>query len=313
MTDLAAAAAQELRGLLGPGQVLTEEPMAAHCSFRTGGPADLFLQVRTEEELRGTLRFLREAELPVFLLGRGTNLLVSDAGYRGAVVTMTSASQRTPFTGISVFPEEGILRAGAGASLRDIAMAAKESALAGMEFAAGIPGTLGGAILMNAGAYGGEMKQVVRSVRLMTREGQILEKSGEEMQFGYRTSLLKAEPMVVLSADLVLQEGDKAEIAEKIADLGRQRADKQPLEYPSAGSTFKRPEGLFAGKLIMDAGLRGFSVGDAQVSEKHCGFVINRGNASSSEIYRLIEEIRRVVLEASGVNLEREVILLGEF
>ena len=289
MTDLAAAAAQELRGLLGPGQVLTEEPMAAHCSFRTGGPADLFLQVRTEEELRGTLRFLREAELPVFLLGRGTNLLVSDAGYRGAVVTMTSASQRTPFTGISVFPEEGILRAGAGASLRDIAMAAKESALAGMEFAAGIPGTLGGAILMNAGAYGGEMKQVVESVTLLDPSDMSVRIiPGDGMSFGYRTSRLKTSGEIALFAGIRLLPGDREEIGALMKDLAERRREKQPLNYPSAGST-------------------------AQVSEKHCGFVINRGRATSGEILQLIEEVQRRVYEHSGVMLEREVICLGRF
>jgi UDP-N-acetylmuramate dehydrogenase len=205
------------------------------------------------------------------------------------------------------------LRAGAGASLLKIAMAARDASLAGFEFAAGLPGSLGGAVMMNAGAYGGEMKDVVKSVRIFYPGFEIREFSAEEMEFGYRTSRLKRERGIVLGVEMEFEPGDRQEITDRIRELAQKRMDKQPLEYPSAGSTFKRPEGYFAGKLIQDAGLMGFSVGDAQVSEKHAGFVINRGNASAAQIRQLIEEVQRIVLEDSGVQLEREVIFLGEF
>jgi UDP-N-acetylmuramate dehydrogenase len=192
-------------------------------------------------------------------------------------------------------------------------MAARDAGLAGFEFAAGIPGSLGGAIMMNAGAYGGEMKQVVRTVDVLYPGKGIKTYSGEEMEFGYRTSRLKREDGIVLAAAIELGPGDKQAITDRITELAQQRKDKQPLEFASAGSTFKRPEGYFAGKLIQDAGLKGFRVGDAQVSEKHAGFVINRGNASAAQIRKLIEEVQRIVLEDAGVQLEREVIFLGEF
>ena len=312
MTGSVRGAAELLRSFLEAGDLLLNEPMAEHCSFRTGGPADLFIRLRTEEELRETLLCLKRESVPVFLLGRGTNLLVGDGGFRGAVVTMAERGD-APLSQVSVDEEHERMTVGGGAALRTAASAARDSSLTGLEFAAGIPGSLGGAVMMNAGAYGGEMRHVVRKVRMMTFDGQIVTKSGGEMEFGYRTSCLKKEPAIVLSAELELQRGDREKISEKIADLGRQRAEKQPLEYPSAGSTFKRPEGLFAGKLIMDAGLRGLRVGDAQVSEKHCGFIINRGGATSAHIRALIEEVQRIVLEQSGVLLEKEVIFLGEF
>ena len=321
MTGIKMAAA-ELRAILGEGRVTENEPLAAHCSFRTGGPADLFVRAGTAGELQKVLRCLNEAGIPVFLLGKGTNILAGDGGYRGAVVTLSGETREAgepegdlpdTLASVSVDRERRIIRAGGGAALRDAALAARDSSLAGLEFAAGIPGSIGGAVMMNAGAYGGEMKQVVRRVRLMTYEGEIEEKSGEEMAFGYRTSILKTAPAVVLDAQMELTEGSREEIAEQIARLGRERAQKQPLEFASAGSTFKRPEGYFAGKLIMDAGLKGYRIGDAQVSEKHAGCLINRGNATSAQVRALIDEVTRIVLEKSGVALEREVIYLGEF
>ena len=302
----------ELIKIAAPERVFRDELLSGHCSFRVGGPADLFIQVCTEEELEKTMDLLGESETDVFLLGRGTNLLIGDGGYRGAVVTMCApAGTESPLGEVSI---DGCrLRAGAGASLLKIAMAARDAGLAGFEFAAGIPGSLGGAVTMNAGAYGGEMKNVVRSVRILhTGEG-IREYSAQEMQFGYRTSILKQRDGIVLSADIELEPGDRQAVTDRIAELAQKRKEKQPLEYASAGSTFKRPEGYFAGKLIQDAGLRGLRVGDAQVSEKHAGFVINRGNASAAQIRQLIEEVQRAVLEDSGVQLEREVIFLGEF
>ena len=303
----------ELQHIVSPERVLQAEPLAAHCSFRTGGPADLFIRVSTEEELEKTLKLLGESGTEVFLLGRGTNLLIGDGGYRGAVVTMCApAGSESDLDTVEI--SGCTLRAGAGASLQKIAMAARDAGLAGFEFAAGIPGSLGGAVMMNAGAYGGEMKNVVKSVRILdaaTGVKQVF--AGDEMEFGYRTSRLKRQSGIVMSARIELEEGDRQAITDKITELALKRSEKQPLESASAGSTFKRPEGYFAGKLIQDAGLRGMSIGDAQVSEKHAGFVINRGGASAAQIRRLIEEVQRIVLENSGILLEREVIFLGEF
>ena len=333
---------KELRNITAPERVMEAESLAGHCSFRTGGPADLFIQVHTAPELEQTMKLLAESGTEVFLLGRGTNLLIGDGGFRGAVVTMCApAGTETELCGVRV--DGNTLTAGAGASLLKIAMAAKDASLAGFEFAAGIPGSLGGAVVMNAGAYGGEMKDVVRSVRIFypgtgvceadgsemgfgyrtsrlrqeagseSGSAGIREYAGSEMEFGYRTSRLKHEGGIVLSAQIGLAPGDKQAVTDRIAELAQKRKDKQPLEFASAGSTFKRPEGYFAGKLIEDAGLKGFRVGDAQVSEKHAGFVINRGGASAAQIRSLIEEVQRRVLENAGVQLEREVIFLGEF
>ena len=302
----------ELVKIAAPERVFRDELLSGHCSFRAGGPADLFIQVCTEEELVKTLELLEASGVEVFLLGRGTNLLIGDRGFRGAVVTMC-APAGTESSLCDVTIDGCRLRAGAGASLLKIAMAARDASLAGFEFAAGIPGSLGGAVMMNAGAYDGEMKDVVKSVRIFYPGSGIRELSGEEMEFGYRTSRLKRESGIVLGAEMELEPGDRQKITDRITELAQKRMDKQPLEYASAGSTFKRPEGYFAGKLIQDAGLMGFSIGDAQVSEKHAGFVINRGNASAAQIRQLIEEVQRIVLEDSGVQLEREVIFLGEF
>ena len=302
----------QLQKIAAPGRVREKEILAGHSSFRTGGPADLFIEVCDREELMKVMDLLAQSQTEVFLLGRGTNLLIGDGGYRGAVVTMCApAGTETALNRVEV--DGTMLRAGAGASLLKIAMAARDAGLAGFEFAAGIPGSLGGAVMMNAGAYGGEMKQVVRSVDVLYPGKEVRTYSGDEMEFGYRTSRLKREDGIVLAAAIELAPGDKQAITDRITELAQQRKDKQPLEFASAGSTFKRPEGYFAGKLIQDAGLKGFRVGDAQVSEKHAGFVINRGNASAAQIRKLIEEVQRIVLEDAGVQLEREVIFLGEF
>ena len=303
---------RELRNVTAPERVRENEILAGHCSFRTGGPADLYIQVETERELEETIGLLKQSGTDVFLLGRGTNLLIGDGGYRGAVVTMCApAGAETDLSGVRA--EDCSLRAGAGATLLKIATKAKEEGLAGFEFAAGIPGSLGGAVVMNAGAYDGEMRGVVRSVRIYYPDNGVREFDGSEMAFGYRTSRLKKERGFVLSALIGLQRGDPQEISRRITELAMKRKEKQPLEFASAGSTFKRPEGAFAGRLIEDAGLKGFSVGDAQVSEKHAGFVINRGGASAAQIRQLIEEVQRRVAENSGIRLEREVIYLGEF
>ena len=302
----------ELYNSTSPDRVRQNEILAQHCSFRTGGPADLFIQVVSADELAETIDILAAYGCETFLLGRGTNLLIGDRGFRGAVVTMCPpAGGESELSGVRA--EGCLLTAGAGASLNKMAITARDAGLAGFEFAAGIPGSLGGAVIMNAGAYGGEMKDVVRSVDVLYPGTGIRRLSAQELEFGYRTSRVKHEHAIVLGAELELTPGDIDGIGSRIAELARQRREKQPLEYASAGSTFKRPEGYFAGKLIQDAGLKGYRVGEAQVSEKHAGFVINRGGASAAQIRQLIEDVQRIVFENSGVKLEREVIFLGEF
>ena len=319
---------EELENITGKGQVLAEEPLSRHCSFRTGGPADLMIRVGTAGQLQAVLSLLEEEGTDHVLLGRGTNLLIGDRGYRGAVITMTDQSSRPaadvtgtdpvqsqgggPLCRISV--EGNIVTAGAGATLQAIALTAARAGLSGLEFAAGIPGSLGGGIVMNAGAYGGEMKQVIRNVTILEK-GCIRTLPAGEMEFGYRTSYMKKTDGAVLSAVMELTPADPETVLSGIRDLALKRREKQPLEYASAGSTFKRPQGpgLFAGRLIQDAGLRGYACGDAQVSEKHCGFVINRGGATAAQIRRVIEDVRTRVFENSGILLEREVIYLGDF
>lgn len=305
---------QELEQILGTDRILQNEPMSKHCSFRTGGPADLFLRPGTQEQLTQTLSLLKKSGVPVFLLGRGTNILAGDGGYRGAIVTLTPdpAAVREDLFG-QVRAEGNLLTAGAGATLQKVALTARDHGLAGFEFAAGIPGSVGGGVVMNAGAYGGELKDSIRTATLVMEDGSVRDFDAAQLEMGYRTSILKRIHAVVTGAVFELQPGDSGEISARITELARKRSEKQPLEYPSAGSTFKRPEGYFAGKLIQDAGLRGYSVGEAQVSEKHCGFVINRGGATSAQIRELIEKVQQRVYENSGVRLEREVIFLGEF
>ncbi len=292
--------------LLGKDRVLVDEPMKRHTTFRIGGPADFFLLPSTVDEVRGILEICREEELPYFILGNGSNLLVSDKGYRGVIIQLYRN-----FSNISVEGNE--ICASSGALLSQIAAAARNASLTGFEFAGGIPGTLGGAVFMNAGAYGGELKDVLKEAVVMTEQGEILTLPVEKLDMGYRTSRIKKAGYLVLEARLVLEQGDMDKIRDITKDLTEKRVSKQPLEYPSAGSTFKRPEGYFAGKLIMDAGLRGYRVGDAQVSEKHCGFVINKGNATAADVLTLIENVREKVQEQFGVTLEPEVKFLGEF
>ncbi len=297
---------EKLESILPKEQILTQEPMSRHTTFRVGGPAEYFLTANTAEQLRSVLACLREEGMPYFLLGNGSNLLVGDRGYRGAVVRLGGI-----FETIDI--QDETIRAGAGASLAMTARRAMESGLCGMEFASGIPGTLGGAVRMNAGAYGGEMSMLVVSADVMDEKGAVRTLSREEMLFGYRTSVIKNSPYTVLGAKLVLERDKREEIAARMQRLARQRREKQPLEFASAGSTFKRPEGNFAGKLIMDAGLGGYSLGGAQVSEKHCGFIVNTGNATAADIAGLIREVAEKVQEKFGIILEPEVIFLGDF
>ena len=287
-------------------RVLEQEPMARHTTFRIGGPADYFVELESIDEVKAGVRICQEENLPWFVLGRGSNLLVSDQGYRGVILSIYKGFQKVEIDG-------EILTVQAGTLLTTLSGKALDASLAGMEFASGIPGTVGGAVVMNAGAYGGEMKDIVRQVTVLDQEGIVRTLTGEEMQFGYRTSLAKKKGYIVLETVLELQHGQKEEIRERMQGLKAKRIAKQPLEYPSAGSTFKRPEGYFAGKLIMDAGLRGAHVGDAQVSEKHCGFVVNTGHATAADVRELMRQIQEKVQEQFGVRLEPEVRFLGEF
>lgn len=297
---------QQFYELLGEEKVLIEEPMSRHTTFRIGGPADYFLIPETVHEIREILKICREENLPYFILGNGSNLLVSDKGYRGVIIQLYRNISRVSVEGTCI-------RAQAGALLSAIAAAAKNASLTGFEFAGGIPGTLGGAVVMNAGAYGGEMKDVLSEVTVLDKNGEILTLSSGELKMGYRTSIVKSAEYLVLEASISLKEGNQEEIRDRMKELTEQRTSKQPLEYPSAGSTFKRPEGYFAGKLIMDCGLRGYCVGGAQVSEKHCGFVINTGNATAEDVRILMKNVFDMVYEKFGVILEPEVKFLGEF
>lgn len=287
-------------------RILFHEPMSKHTTFRVGGEAKCLIMVRQEEELVKLVPYLNRIGEAYFILGNGSNLLVGDKGYRGVVLKFDGPMEEVCIEGTS-------LRAKAGASLSKAAAAARNSGLSGMEFAAGIPGSIGGGVVMNAGAYGGEMKQIVALVRGLDREGQILTLDNDAMEFGYRTSAIKNKPIVVLDVTLQLAKGNPEEIGARMEELARLRRSKQPIEYPSAGSTFKRPEGYYAGKLIMEAGMRGYSIGGAQVSDKHCGFVVNTGKATAADIRGVIEEVQKRVKEKFHVSLEPEIIFLGDF
>lgn len=278
------------------------EPMSAHTTFRVGGPAEVF--VTASEGAVGLIRsYCDKMEVPLFLIGHGSNLLVPDEGLKGVVLTLEAGDPFAEVTGDRLI-------ASAGALLGSIAGLALSTGLGGLEFAAGIPGTVGGGVVMNAGAYGGELKDILTSARVLTRDGEIRSVSPEGLSLSYRHSSVEKNGWFVLSAEFLLHSDDTVAIRERMDDFTKRRREKQPLEFPSAGSTFKRPEGYFAGKLIEDAGLRGFSIGDAAVSEKHCGFVINRGNATASDILALIREVQKRVYESSGVKLEPEVKIL---
>ncbi|SHN65643.1 UDP-N-acetylmuramate dehydrogenase [Butyrivibrio hungatei DSM 14810] len=297
---------EAMRQIVSADNLLINEPMSRHTTFRTGGPACLFLRPENQDQLKKVMDFVRRLGTDYFVLGNGSNLLVSDEGYDGVIISLSKFNKVELKGSNQIYVEAGAMNSG-------IASFARDNALTGFEFAAGIPGTIGGAMIMNAGAYGGEMAQVVTEVTVLSPEGEIMVLDNSTMEFGYRTSAIKNKGFIVLSVLLTLKRGKEEEITAQMKELAEKRRDKQPLEYPSAGSTFKRPEGYFAGKLIEDAGLRGFSVGDAQVSEKHCGFVVNKGSATSTDIYNLIKEVQKVVYEKANVRLEPEVIILGKF
>lgn len=280
--------------------------MHKHTTFRVGGPAEVFVTVENSKQLEKIIKYLNLVERPYFILGNGSNLLVGDKGYRGVIIRLGG-----DFNHLTV--EGTLLTAGASVLLSAAARAAMENGLTGMEFASGIPGSVGGGVKMNAGAYDGEMRNIVESVQVMYKDGSILDLDNETMEFGYRNSVIKNRPYVVLQVSMRLQEGDREAILARMNELTARRKEKQPLEYASAGSTFKRPEGHFAGKLIMDSGMRGARIGGARVSEKHCGFVINDGTAVAADIAELIQEVIETVKEKFGVTLEPEVIFLGDF
>ena len=295
----------KLTSVIAKERVYVDEPMSRHTTFRVGGPADFFVTPKAKEEVRDVIRICKEAGMPYYIIGNGSNLLVSDAGYRGVIVQIYKEMNEVKVEG-------DLVKAQAGALLSGIAAKALGAELSDFEFASGIPGTIGGACVMNAGAYGGEMKDVLESVTVLTGEGKIIELGRNELELGYRTSVIAKKGYIVLGAVLKLERGDGEKIKTYMDELKEKRVTKQPLEYPSAGSTFKRPEGYFAGKLIEDAGLRGFQVGGAQVSEKHCGFVINRDHATAADIMELMRQVQIRVKENSGVDLEPEVKRLGD-
>lgn len=295
----------ELERIAGPEHIFFDEPLKKHTSFRIGGPADCFVTVSDAGQLDALIRHCMEQDIPYFVMGNGTNLLAADAGFSGAVFQLQKAFQETVFSGNTVKAKAGIL-------LSSLSRQAADRGLAGLEFASGIPGTLGGAVVMNAGAYGGEIRDVLKRAEVLEPGRGIRMLEAEECKLGYRTSIFKGSDLIVLGAELELAPGEKDKIESEMERLKAERTAKQPLDIPSAGSAFKRPEGYFAGKLIMDAGLRGFSVGDAAVSEKHCGFIVNRGAATALDVKTLIDEIIRRVKEASGVTLEPEIRFLGE-
>ena len=299
-------AAERLKQAVGAGIFLTDEPMSRHTTFRTGGPADIYIEPSGVEELKQVLDICREENVAYTIIGNGSNLLVGDGGYRGVLISFGK-----PFAQVTI--EGAQVRTGAGALLSAVAKQVLNASLTGFEFAAGIPGTIGGAVVMNAGAYGGELCQVLREATVLTPEGEVKTLPAEELELGYRTSCVQKNGYIVLEAVLQLQPGNADDIRAVMDALASKRREKQPVEYPSAGSTFKRPEGHFAGRLIQDAGLRGFRVGGAQVSEKHCGFVINRDHATSADILSLCRQVQEKVKAQFGVELELEVKLLGEF
>ena len=296
--------AWRLRSIVGEENVLVDEPMSEHTTFKVGGPADLYVIPDDYDEVREVISAVREAGEKYFLLGRGSDLLVSDEGYRGVIIAIAYG-----LMGVAVEGDEMCCQA--GVNLREASEMACELGLSGLEFACGIPGSVGGACYMNAGAYDGCMADVLKEVRVLTAEGDVCDLGVDELDLGYRHSRIADEGMVVLSATFDLTRADGEKIREKMDDLTRRREEKQPLELPSAGSTFKRPEGHFAGKLISDAGLQGYQVGGAAVSKKHAGFVVNVGGATATDVHAVIEHVQAEVERQFGVRLEPEVRFLG--
>lgn len=287
------------------GDFFKNEPMKKYTSFRVGGPAELLIRPKDEESLIKILKTIKENNYKFYILGNGTNIIVKDGGFDGIIILLKDRLKDICVDGLRI-------RAGAGASLKSLSNRAMENSLTGLEFAHGIPGSVGGAMVMNAGAYDGEMKNIVESVRVLDADGNIREYSNRQMNFSYRNSIVLEENLIVLSATFILEKGDKKAIKDKYEEFDRRRTEKQPLNLPSAGSTFKRPKGYFAGKLIDDSGLRGFRHKGAGISDKHCGFVVNYDNASAKDILETIEIVQKIVYDNFSVHLEREVKIIGQ-
>lgn len=302
--------------------LMQDEPMKKHTTFRIGGPADYYAEP-DKSQISKLIEIAKACDMPVAVIGNGSNLLVGDKGIRGLVIGIgkglsaievtEAVAQQSTAQDLTAQGNGRIITAGAGAILAAVAAKAAEASLSGLEFASGIPGSVGGAVVMNAGAYGGEIKDVLIDATVLTAEGELKTVTRDELDLSYRHSIVPEKGYIVLSARFRLTSKPQDEIKSYMAELRAKRVEKQPLEYPSAGSTFKRPEGYFAGKLIMDAGLRGYSVGDAQVSQKHCGFVVNKGEATAADVLTLIKDVQETVLKQFGVKLEPEVKMIGEF
>ncbi len=297
--------AQVLLKQIPQSMIKIDEPMKNHTSFKIGGPADLYVAPSTTDQLLYTIQVCKQYQMPYFILGNGSNLLVRDGGYRGVMIHLFKNMKTVTINNEEVY-------ASAGALLVKVANMCLDAHLTGFEFAHGIPGTIGGAVYMNAGAYGGEMKQVLVSADVIQGEGNLITLTNEQLELGYRTSKIQTSDMIIVGARLALKKGDPKVIEEKMKDFSAQRRSKQPLTLPSAGSTFKRPPGCFAGKLIMDAQLRGFRIGDAAVSEKHCGFIVNLGEATAKQVIQLIGHIQATVKEQFGKDLQPELRIIGE-
>lgn len=294
----------DLITIAGKENITVNEPMSKHTTFRIGGNADVFVTPQSEEDIADILEYVNENNIPYYIIGNGSNILVKDKGFRGVIIQLYKNFS-------NIYVEGNVIRAQAGALLSAVSRTAMENSLKGMECLSGIPGTIGGAVCMNAGAYGGEIKDIVTKVRVI-RNGKIETIDNASAEFCYRGSRIMRENMTVIEAEICLEEGNKEEILSRMKELMNQRNSKQPVELPSAGSTFKRPEGYFAAKLIDDSGLRGFSIGGAQVSTKHCGFVVNTGGATAEDVTKLMKNVTDTVMEKFGVKLEPEVRIIGE-
>ena len=306
MEQINSAILQYISSVVPKENIYENEPMKTRTTFRVGGEAKLLVEISSADELTKLIPYLIRMGEPYYVKGNGSNLLVGDKGYNGVILEIASKMNSIKVEGTKITASAGVL-------MSQIAKAALENSLTGFEFASGIPGTIGGGVVMNAGAYDGELKDVVTLVTVCDPDGEIYTLDNKDMEFGYRTSAIKKRPFTVLEVTIELSSGNHDDIQNKMSELNEKRRTKQPLEYPSAGSTFKRPTGYFAGKLIMDAGLRGFSIGGAAVSEKHCGFVINKGGATAADVYEVIVEVQERVKEKFDVILEPEIVFLGTF
>lgn len=285
-------------------QIQQNAKMSEHTHFRVGGPVDILLTPNNKEQIVETIKICKSNSIPFYVIGNGSNILVKDSGIRGVVIKLCDLN--------NIERNNNIIKAECGALLKDVSNSALNASLTGFEFACGIPGSVGGAVFMNAGAYDGEISFVIKEAEVINGDGKIITLSKDELELGYRTSLVMKKGYVVLSATFDLKDGEKEKVQSRVSDLTQRREERQPLEYPSAGSTFKRPEGHFAGKLIEDAGLKGFTIGGAAVSEKHSGFVINKSNATAKDILAVIKHVQEEVKRQFDVELYPEVRIIGE-